>query len=532
MTYRFFASLRMTAGLLTALAAMLIAVSCARIEGPDAGPDDEWNELGGDTPVRFVSSLQPVTKASSDFADGAQIGVFGYYHDGNGSNNGSWEADGSNNIPDFMYNQLVEKGSSSWTYSPIKYWPNETGGTTSAHIDKLSFWGYYPHNGAGIEFLKTDSTDAFTNESSGLPRIRYTQSNNGQLDLMTSDLEKDLYKHDSDGHGNLNNGEVAFDFHHRLSSVAFQARIADDVPASQTIKITKIEILSSYGKGILSQTPATTPGNDDTISWGSYSDEISGGIQVFSNTAGMPLTTTPAACGDPGLIIPQPLHHDDTGNDVLVRVSFTQSSGAASMTRVSSIKVSKDAVTAWAANKKYVYTLVLSAASALTLDLVVQPWEYRLGTGDYKENVTVTHQLTWDSDTFVANATTPGANYTSIQEFTIEGVTKEYKVLVLKPNTTLTGTFTFDTPYHGTWVAMLETFGGDPDAALIFAEGGVQKTGIVGSEVTIGIKAASATITQAQYSRLRFICLTADNQVLSVQDASIGGPFVIAQYVN
>ena len=531
-TYKSHASFR-TAAIL--LGAACLFVACARIDNPGAGPDDEWNELGGDTPVKFTSSLRPVseTKASTDFADGTQIGVFGFYHDGNGSNDGSWESDGTGNIPDFMYNQLVTKDGSSWTYTPIKYWPNETGGTTSAHIDKLSFWGYYPRNGAGIELLGAGTTDAYTNTTSGLPDIRFTQNSNARVDLMTCDLEKNLYKHDSDGHGNLSNGEVDFTFHHRLSSIGFQARIADDVPDNQTIKITKIEILYNYDKAIMAQTPAATPGSDDTISWGSYSDEETAGIVAFSNTSGLPLTKTPVACGDsPVLMIPQQLHHDDTNNDVLVRVSFIQSSGPASMPRGSSIKVSKDAVTSWAPNKKYIYTLVLSAASAFTLDLVVQPWEYRLGTSDYKENVTVTQQLFWDPDTFVANPTTPGANYTSTQSFTIDGVTSEYKVIALKPGTVLKGTFTFDTPYHGTWVAMLETFAGDPDAALVFADGLTQNTGTVGSEVSIGIRAASATISQAQYARLRFLCLTADNQVLPVQDASIGGPFVIVQYVN
>ena len=55
--------------------------------------------------------------------------------------------------PNFMYNQEVEYVASAWTYSPLKYWPNETqrdpqtaspAPVISSGIDKLSFFAYAP----------------------------------------------------------------------------------------------------------------------------------------------------------------------------------------------------------------------------------------------------------------------------------------------------------------------------------------------------------------------------------------------------
>ena len=60
------------------------------------------------------------------------MGIFAYYT-------------GSNDLtisekPNFMYNQEVKRSnaSSPWTYSPVKYWPNNPG-------DKLTFFAYAPY---------------------------------------------------------------------------------------------------------------------------------------------------------------------------------------------------------------------------------------------------------------------------------------------------------------------------------------------------------------------------------------------------
>ena len=48
--------------------------------------------------------------------------------------------------PNFMYNTKVTHNGSAWTYEPVQYWPNETGGNAvSEGVDRLSFFAYAPY---------------------------------------------------------------------------------------------------------------------------------------------------------------------------------------------------------------------------------------------------------------------------------------------------------------------------------------------------------------------------------------------------
>ena len=76
------------------------------------------------------------------------FGVFATYSDGA-------DYSSATATPNFMYNQPVTYSSSAWTYSPLKYWPNETvndsqspaatGPTGVTTADKLSFFAYAPY---------------------------------------------------------------------------------------------------------------------------------------------------------------------------------------------------------------------------------------------------------------------------------------------------------------------------------------------------------------------------------------------------
>lgn len=76
---------------------------------------------------------------------GKGFGVFAQHRD----NNGYLASTG----PNFMYNEHITYNASAWTYSPLKYWPNETtqdsqtsdGAATSSGLDKLSFFAYAPY---------------------------------------------------------------------------------------------------------------------------------------------------------------------------------------------------------------------------------------------------------------------------------------------------------------------------------------------------------------------------------------------------
>lgn len=76
-----------------------------------------------------------------------KFGVFAYYTGaadyGNNYNSGS-------QAPNFMYNQPVESADgTTWTYSPIKYWPNDNttadkNGAIGTTTSKVSFFAYSP----------------------------------------------------------------------------------------------------------------------------------------------------------------------------------------------------------------------------------------------------------------------------------------------------------------------------------------------------------------------------------------------------
>ncbi len=74
------------------------------------------------------------------------FGVFAVYQDG---------VDYDQTLtPNFMFNEHVH-WSGGWTYSPLKYWPNETTkdsqspAASSTHTDKLSFFAYAPYVSTG-----------------------------------------------------------------------------------------------------------------------------------------------------------------------------------------------------------------------------------------------------------------------------------------------------------------------------------------------------------------------------------------------
>ena len=112
---------------------------------------------------------------------GVGFGVFAYYANG--------DLYSENAIPDFMYNQQVEYKASNWTYSPLKYWPNEFGSSAvSMGVDRVTFFAYAPYVGVepstglltdyyddkdDARSTKTGITALTRNGKAGDPYVRY-----------------------------------------------------------------------------------------------------------------------------------------------------------------------------------------------------------------------------------------------------------------------------------------------------------------------------------------------------------------------
>lgn len=87
--------------------------------------------LGGD--INNTDVLQTGTHKDVGF------GVFGYYTDR--------ALYGKTSIPNFMYNQQVlwDATNNVFSYTPLKFWPNEYSGAQAQDNDRVSFFAYAPH---------------------------------------------------------------------------------------------------------------------------------------------------------------------------------------------------------------------------------------------------------------------------------------------------------------------------------------------------------------------------------------------------
>lgn len=274
------------------LAMILLAGSaCVRLE--------VLTTVSEDVPVSFSTyGMRPLgakagssyVASGSNFAVGAVMGVYGFYHD-----NSTWEADSTagTNIPDFMYNQAVTKDNAGWEYSPVKYWPNEYGSNAvNGDVDRLSFWAYYPHNASGLTF------PAYTNTASSLPRAHFIVDSDisDQVDLMFSDLQKNLYKNDAAGHGHVSDGEVLFTFRHALSLVQFEVTTnSGSLPEGSVVDISSISLTNVNSAGdCLNPLAPVTRDEDAAAYWTSVGTPVtitlSSGSGSDSNLILMPQT--------------------------------------------------------------------------------------------------------------------------------------------------------------------------------------------------------------------------------------------------
>ena len=138
---------------------------------------------------------------------GKGFGVFAFYHD-----NATYPVNNTTLKPDFMFNEQIH-WASGWTYSPLKYWPNETDNDSqspaaeaaSDHVDKLSFFAYAPYvnlttTGTMITATPSTTTPAYVGspaETSGILAItkddrqgdplvewKYTDNLDNNVDLL------------------------------------------------------------------------------------------------------------------------------------------------------------------------------------------------------------------------------------------------------------------------------------------------------------------------------------------------------------
>ena len=225
--------------------AVTVLASCAR--------NEIFQKETVQTPVTFGVYAQnnvdtkvggePGTQTNLTIGDASKsgFGVFCFYSDNSsgGNTNDYTTTPSSNFTPNFMWNQQVNgnglgtAAATVWTYTPIKYWPNEYVNTvTDQGIDKLTFFAYAPWVSADTDgTVSGPQSEGITMLSAynvtGDPTLTYVipASSANHVDVLYADATslKNLTKP-------AGNTAVSFPFKHALTKISFRVQaFFDDI---------------------------------------------------------------------------------------------------------------------------------------------------------------------------------------------------------------------------------------------------------------------------------------------------------------
>lgn len=255
--------------LIFAAAAIAMLASCSQndLEAPVVGQAQQSDAIEFGTYIGSAATSRGVDPTSLTTANLKSFGIFAFYSEGVSADGALSDSD----TPNFMFNQKVTGGSGSYTYSPVKYWPNQDGVDANGkeeYKDVLSFFAYAPY--AGLN----DGTDASTETANGIalvdevtptpnsytntttygtskPKIYYkrnTTNYNSDIDLLWATPQKNMVKQPIDG-------KVTFAFKHAMSKIAGKVNVrylkdlvntggttGDAVDGTTTVKLKSVYI--------------------------------------------------------------------------------------------------------------------------------------------------------------------------------------------------------------------------------------------------------------------------------------------------
>lgn len=163
-------------------------------------------------PLSFSTAVDAQTRVTDLTTDNlTSMGVFAYFTQGDFNANTA--------TPNFMYDQEVERkdNTSPWTYSPVKYWPNNA-------KDKISFFAYAPHSSK----MTTDALTMSGNAEKGYPTLTFTNKT-AQTDflLATPLIDKDKTA-----------AAIKFSLKHALTKVSFYVKNGDATKGKKVQSLT------------------------------------------------------------------------------------------------------------------------------------------------------------------------------------------------------------------------------------------------------------------------------------------------------
>lgn len=319
------------------LAAATAAIVSSCSQSAESVIEDNGNNIEtSQTPVNMSVYTASSTRAGNtgnitDAQSLALMGGFGVFAYQTGSTN--YTAEQTEFQPDFMYNQAVTgtttDGKTSWTYNPIKYWPNDNDEADNAgakglgKTGKVSFFAYAPYANLSATDANKNSgiTAVSANNVAGDPTVTYKLTTDGSanVDLLwgTAGTNGTTVKGVAqsgapltNGKANVNvnltkmtnSGKIQFVFKHALAKfggndantsspngILIQADpdIVDDADNSSLGHITKITV-----KNI---TITTDGAGENATSDNAKQDLVTSGTLNLATGVWTPSTTTTAA---------------------------------------------------------------------------------------------------------------------------------------------------------------------------------------------------------------------------------------------
>ena len=208
---------------ISTLAGALVSASCSREEVPAASPA---LAIGFSPVTEMETKAYGMITDSTFSVNGRSIGVFAY-------NTGHYKYDEVSTNPNFMYNEKVTCNingtDTTWTYSPLKYWPNGEGdvtGNTGERPEYLSFFAYAPYSDPEAKVTDADKCITAFNlqEEPGNPWLLYQLAEDPahQVDVLFATNQRNQIKPEITGKVNLV-------FHHALACIGEQVQVSCSV---------------------------------------------------------------------------------------------------------------------------------------------------------------------------------------------------------------------------------------------------------------------------------------------------------------
>ncbi len=275
----------------------------------------------------------------------------------------------------FMKNQLVELSGTAYTYSPVKYWPNE-------EEDMISFFAYSLGGDEDTTPLVTFGATPTANKHS----ITYN------CPAAAADQKDLVFAYVLDASKKSNSAGVQFDFAHILSQLVFQIEKMDNVDTNTTITVTDATV--NYGDYVgRTATYTLTAATNGSVSgaWGTPTNKYVSKSNAAA--ADIVLTEDLQAMIDPLMIIPQTA----TGINCEIKYDVTTTDSAttdgSNDSTISNTATFTIPSTAFEAGKKYYYNITVNVTEVVVTASIASDWE----TGAVTDTVDIPTDTTNDS---------------------------------------------------------------------------------------------------------------------------------------